>query len=362
MVTANWTSLYSPSGWSTQKDLDVGKNANGFLEIFTVATDETLWHSKQTTLGNEWGAWTSLGQPLSGLNGYTAVASNKDGRLEVFCTGIDGALWHIWQIAPNGNWGAWTSLGKPTGVALVLSINVLQNSDGRLEVFMAGSDNAVWNIWQTAPNGNWSTWGFLGMPPGTNSISNPVSGENADGRLEVFVIGSDNALWHKWQSVAGGTWGGWYSLGKPSSANAFFTPSVSKNDDGRLEVFTVGTDGALWQLWQVAPNGTWSNWASLGNPPTANVQSAPCVIKNQDGRLEAFNICSDGALWHIWQITPGGVWGSWGSLGMPYNSVTLSSGPLVIENFDGRLEAFVGGSDNALWHAWQVLPGGNWSN
>ena len=97
-----------------------------------------------------------------GLNGYTAVAANKDGRLEVFCTGIDGALWHIWQIAPNGNWSAWTSLGKPTGVDLVLNINVHQNSDGRLEVFMAGSDNALWNIWQIAPNGNWSTWGFSG--------------------------------------------------------------------------------------------------------------------------------------------------------------------------------------------------------
>ena len=209
MVTANWTSLDSPTGWNTQTDLEVGKNANGFLEIFTVASDRALWHRKQTTLGMDWGNWASLDQPLPGLNGYTAVAANKDGRLEVFCTGIDGALWHLWQAAPNG---------------------------------------------------------------------------------------------------------------------------------------------------------TWSNWASLGNPPTANVQSAPSVRKNKDGRLEAFNICSDGALWHIWQITPGGVWGSWDSLGMPSDSVILSAGPLVIENTDGRLEAFAGGSDNAPWHAWQVSPGGNWSS
>src|SRR5206468_12625662 len=113
-------------------------------------------------------------------------------------------------IVPNGNWSAWTSLGKPTGVDLVLSINAHQNSDGRLEVFMAGSDNALWNIWQNKPNGNWSTWGSLGTPPGTNSISYPAAGAYADGRLEAFVIGSDNALWHKWQSLPGGTWGGWF--------------------------------------------------------------------------------------------------------------------------------------------------------
>jgi acylphosphatase len=260
MVTANWTSLDSPTGWNAQTNHAVGKNANGFLEIFTVASNNALWHRKQTTLGVDWGNWASLGQPLPGLNGYTAVAANKDGRLEVFCTGIDGALWHVWQVAPNGTWSTWASLGNPTGVDLVLDINVHENSDGRLEVFMAGSNNALWHIWQ------------------------------------------------------------------------------------------------------VAPNGTWSNWASLGNPPTANVQSAPSVRKNKDGRLEAFNICSDGALWHIWQITPGGVWGSWNSLGMPSDSVILSTGPLVIENTDGRLEAFVGGSNNALWHTWQVSPGDNWSS
>jgi len=362
MVTANWASLDSPAGWNTQTDPQVGKNANGFLEIFTVASDKALWHRKQTILGGDWGNWTSLGQPLPGLNGYTAVATNKDDRLEVFCTGIDGALWHIWQVAPNGIWSAWSSLGKPTGVDLVLSVNVHQNSDGRLEVFMAGSDNALWHIWQIKPNGTWSAWGFLGTPPGTNSMSYPVAGENEDGRLEAFVIGSDNALWHKWQATPGGTWGGWYSLGKPPIANAFFIPFVRKNDDGRLEVFTVGTDGALWHLWQAAPNGTWSNCASLCNPPMTNVQSAPSVRKNKDGRLETFSICSDGALWHIWQITPGGVWGSWDSLGRPSDSIILSAGPLVVENTDGRLEAFVGGSDNALWHAWQVSPGGNWSS
>src|SRR5437588_5134057 len=104
MVTANWTSLDSPTGWSTQTDLEVGKNANGFLEIFTVASDKALWHRKEATLGGDWGDWASLGQPILGLNGYTAVAANKDGRLEVFCTGIDGAIRHIRQTVRSGDW------------------------------------------------------------------------------------------------------------------------------------------------------------------------------------------------------------------------------------------------------------------
>ena len=38
-------------------------------------------------------------------------------------------------------------------------------------------------------------------------------GRNADGRMEVFVRGTDNALWHKWQTTPNGGWSGWVSEG-----------------------------------------------------------------------------------------------------------------------------------------------------
>jgi hypothetical protein len=37
-------------------------------------------------------------------------------------------------------------------------------------------------------------------------------GQNADGRLEIFTQGSDDALWHNWQLTPGGAWSGWYPL------------------------------------------------------------------------------------------------------------------------------------------------------
>src|SRR5258705_9149579 len=38
-------------------------------------------------------------------------------------------------------------------------------------------------------------------------------GVNADGRLELFVLGGDKGAWHKWQSTPNGGWGEWSSLG-----------------------------------------------------------------------------------------------------------------------------------------------------
>src|SRR6266496_4112763 len=257
----------------------------------------------------------------------------------------------------------WTSLGKPT-VTIKSSPSLGQNSDGRLEVFTIASDGALWHIWQASPGqGPWSNWFSSGQP--VTSLANaqfpPSMAQNADGRLEAFTVGTDGALWHIYQVAPNGTWSSWTPRGKPPNLTAINAPFVDKNADGRLEALTIGSDGALWHIWQTTPNGTWSNWASLGLPKSMSITSPPTVEKNKDGRLEVLVSGHDGALLHIWQTVPGSVWGNWDSLGSPPN-IAINSFPFVSINADGRLEAFVNGSDGALWHCWQVTPGGQWGS
>ena len=76
-------------------------------------------------------------------------------------------------------------------------------------------------------------------------------------------------------------------------------------------MFARGTDNALWHIWQTAPHSGWSGWASLGGVITSD----PTVIDNTDGRLEVFARGTDNALWHIWQTAPGNGWSSWATLG-----------------------------------------------
>src|SRR6266568_3262216 len=254
--------------------------------------------------------WTSLGAPGT-INANPTIGKNDDGRLEVFATGLDNALWHIWQVAPNGPWDNWASLGGPPNVDIGHSIGVHVNDDGRLEIFATGSDSALWHIWQVTPNGPWGAWASLGKPPGPVFITTPLVSANDDGRLEAFVIGSDRALWHIWQTAPGAPWGGWASLGGPPTGNMVLYPFLRKNDDGRLEVFVTAEYGALWHMWQLTAGGGWGSWSSLGSPSSLEIGSfTPFVAENDDGRLEAFAVGSDGALWHTWQISPGGHWGS----------------------------------------------------
>jgi subtilisin family serine protease len=150
-----------------------------------------------------------------------------------------------------------TDAGKPVGTFLNTEAAVRaarRQAGGRLELFVRGSDHALWHKWQVAPNNGWSGWASMG-----GWVDNPIVARNADGRLEVFVIGSDHALWHKWQVAPNHGWSGWGSMG-----GWIDRLCVGQNADGRLEVFARGSDGALWHMWQVAPSDGWSGWASMG--------------------------------------------------------------------------------------------------
>jgi hypothetical protein len=58
-------------------------------------------------------------------------------------------------------------------------------------------------------------------------------------------------------------------------------PAVGKNRDGRLEAFVVGPDQALWHIAQISPDGPWSDWSKLDG----NLAGNPVVGVDADGRL-----------------------------------------------------------------------------
>jgi hypothetical protein len=100
----------------------------------------------------------------------------------------------------------WESLGGkwPDGID-GNDLKVVRNKDGRLEVFMVGNDKVLYHRWQTKPGGSWNpTWESLGGKWPDNS--DPVVVVNTDGRIEVFMVGNDNVLYHRWQTKPGGSW------------------------------------------------------------------------------------------------------------------------------------------------------------
>ena len=238
-----------------------------------------------------------------------------------------------------------------------------RDADGRLEVFFVSGDDPcqLYHFQQRSlsdPNMN------LLNPLGGNWSPNrrPVVANNSDGRLDVFMIGLDGQLNHKWQTSTADSsqWSNdWESIG---TGPFIGDPVVSFNARNGLEVFAIGRDGSLNHTWQMCFTPTSSQWSEWNTIPTSggwlsNVR--PTVAQNADGRIELCIVDNNGILWHISQTSPSdsSQWSAWDQL-FGNRRFPTNAKPVLIRNADGRLEVFIVGSDEQIYHNWQILFGG----
>jgi hypothetical protein len=288
-------------------------SGDGRLELF-VATDD-LQHSWQTAWSNGWSGWVSHGSPTGHAFRGPGLAEDADGRLMLFVA--DGELWRLEQVAWSYGWSGWQSHGGPARhVPVTGPVTAARSGDGRIEVFVVDDQDALWNVSQTAPAGAWSAWKSLGAPGGGLADRAAVA-RSADGRMELFIRGSNGELYHRWQLWVGSpaVWSDWLSEG--SAGGGFVDhPVLGRSGDGRLELFIVGADGNLWHRWQTTASNGWSAWTSEGSAG-GGFAAAPAVHPSGDGRLELFVVGADGNLWHRWQTAASNGWSAWTSHGHP---------------------------------------------
>ena len=132
-----------------------------------------------------------------------------------------------------------------------------------------------------ATSTGWSGWTSLGGI----LTSGPAAASWGPGRLDVFVRGTDNAVWHKWFS--GGKWSGWQSLG----GRVIGEPGAASTGAGKLDLFARGTSNALLARNYNVTGAGWSAWTSLGgtltSSPSATVPAAGAMtvfVRGSDGR------------------------------------------------------------------------------
>lgn len=370
-----WLGLGRPG--SDVLTMSVDRNADGRLELVALAVGGTAWHRYQAAPGSSsWIGWGSMGTPPGGIwLRDIRLTSNADGRLEVIALGSDGALWHRWQPAPSkGPWAAWTSMGKP-GSADVRRFATERNKDGRIQVFAIGDDERVWTAAQSnAGSAGWSAWSDLGSPGPTVKVLHLDAAANTDGRIEIVISGGiptgsefglkDPRVWLAYQPQPNQTapWSTWIDFGHPLGQGGLPAPHITRNADGRLEIFDSGLGGQMWHRWQpAAGTGPWSAWSSLGKSgPGESLMSPLAVLRSGDGRLQAFTLAmrstSDGLRIdprHVWQVSPNNGWGKWAALGSP--SSRTVEWLWATQRHDGRIEAFaLSSEDKCLWHNTQT--------
>jgi hypothetical protein len=212
-------------------------------------------------------------------------------------------------------------------------------------------------------HGHWSGWeDLLGQ-----LTSAPAAASWQENRLDCFVRGTKNHMWHK--SWDGAAWSVWVDLGGPpappivagdhllalvahpvgpmvSFGELASAPAAVSWGQDRIDCFARGTDQHLWHKWW--DGSAWHGWEDLGG----TLASAPAVASWGPNRLDCFVQGPANHLWHKWW--DGAAWSTWEDLGGD-----LTSAPAVASATKNRLECFVRGTDNHLWRAgWN---GSDWS-
>jgi hypothetical protein len=241
----------------------------------------------------------------------------------------------------------WTSLETP-------HISAVAWGPDRLDIFVRGTDGAVYHKYWS-PGTGWGPsvdgWEWLGG----NIVGSPKVVSWGPNRLDIFVKGLDGALYHKYWSPGTG-WG-------PSVSDWEWLGGVIVGDidvvswgPERLDIFVVGTDGAMYHKYW-SPGTGWgpsvSDYEWLGGV----IVGSPAAVSWGPERLDIFVRGTDDAMYHKYW-SPGTGWGPSVS-DYEWLGGVLTAGPVPVSWAPERLDIFVVGTDDAMYHMYWS-PGTGW--
>jgi len=213
---------------------------------------------------------------------------------------------------------------------------------------------AVGEAKQPLITGTWSDW----QPLGGTTLKGPTIASRGVGRLDAFMLGTDNNVYVK--NYANGAWGPWGNLGAPAGVTLVSSPDAVSSDANNVSVVARASDSKFYILTWTATSG-WSSWNPL---PGVFSNYGPGVSSRGPGILEVFGTGTDNQASHTWQSwLSGGGWICCTALGSPQNA-PLASNVTSVSWDSNKVDLFVRGSDNGLWtRGWDGTNGWNpgWS-
>lgn len=234
--------------------------------------------------------------------------------------------------------------GNPTGSNWAQSLRyargdhsswLVQGTTGRLYAFaVLDGQMAVWN--RGAGTGPGAAWQGPVLLPGTGIDPGASTARLPDGRVAVLatrtVFGDRpgdyrREIVYAAQSVPGGPFGAWVSLGTPETGDGPGTslisaPTAVSDPDGRLTVYVRDSRRTLLARTQ-EPSGAFGGWQHLGG---ADLQSDPVTATDSAGRRHVYAATAHSVVAWI-QPAPGAPLAGPFPTGLPATTVPLTAAP-----------------------------------
>ncbi|MFP5317138.1 MAG: hypothetical protein ACLGI2_02460 [Acidimicrobiia bacterium] len=282
-----------------------------------------------------------------------AAAVRGLSRLDVVVVDADGDVRWTREDFPLTNWTAWQDLGRPSSGAIKGNPSITSWGPGRLDVFVRGQDDKLWQRFSNDGGQNWSEWLKPFGDDGTLASAPEVATRGSD-RLNVFVVGTDGSVWERFYD---GAWNsGWIWQGAPSGG--IFGESTAKSEPGtvawgsseRVDLFARGADNKLWQKFYDGVG--WTAWFKpVGDQGT--LASEPDVTSWEPGNLLVFVRGTNGLAYALPFGTGG--WGPWVQLVLATDTFVGGPGATSrgLDRFDLFMHKDSGDAADVTYHIWQ---------
>jgi hypothetical protein len=274
--SVQWTVISGNEAFTGQPSLS--QLPSGKIQVAAQYTDGgDVWGNAQTAPGVQtWSGWADFGGSMASPPVTSKLA---DGTVVDFAVDADGKLWAYHQA---GTVPFWQDLGDQD---LVSGISVAPVRDG-LQVFGRTAAGALRTI-EYYNDGGLSPWTDLG---GSGLSGSPAVVVRPGFLLQVFAKAADGTIVTKLAN-GDGSWpadfqqvGTFVSAGAPA---AILDPAL-----GRVAVVVRGTDNEIYHVWETSTgSNTWGDWTktiAATDPSATDPSVAPYVNSNGQSWMITF--------------------------------------------------------------------------
>ncbi|SPE40630.1 hypothetical protein SBA3_3800022 [Candidatus Sulfopaludibacter sp. SbA3] len=154
-------------------------------------------------------------------------------------------------------------------------------------------------------------------------MGSPVMVSASASQIDVFAIGFDGQLYHRWLDSSN-KWHGPVNL---NGAGLAGSPTAVSWGPNRIDVFARGSDGNLYHWWTDGNN----QWSGPENRGGGNLSGSPAAVSRAANSLDVLAIGTDGNLYHYhWDNQQWYGPDNWGPGNLTNNPSAIAMGPDAI--------------------------------
>ena len=171
-------------------------------------------------------------------------------------------------------------------------------------------------------------------------VGDPAIASEGPGQMELVARGTDNIIYYKSWTLAGG-WGGWGAVAGSTTAMTSGPGAISWGPN-RFDVVARAPDNSTYHWWW--DGSTW-HWEDIAG----SIASDPVLASEGPGQMELVANGTDNIPYYkSW--TTGGGWGLWGAVAG--TTTPMTSGPGAVSWGPNRFDVVGRAPDHSVWHWW----------